>query len=421
MSEEITTFKKKKRKATWLWLVFLFLFTVGSSTYWSYWDAIHINPIQSFLPAKDHVPPPTVTEANVTVEYGDYVRAKDLIQVSGGWLTEPDKVYIPSVLGTDELEVEYADIAGEPYTAAVTVTVTDKTPPLMMCPGIIYADVGKEMDPIDYLFCGDNYDPNPKVTVVGSYSLEEVSQYTLQFNAQDISGNTSTKDFVLIVREPIEDNDEDDSTYPVADFIAKYKSEANTIGIDVSSWQGTIDWQQVKASGIDFAILRIGLQRGGYGGTNEIDTEFLANLEGAKAAGVKVGVYFYSFAKTPEEARQQAQWVAGQLDGESLDLPVAFDWENFNYFTGRGISFYQLNRTAEAFIDEMENLGYEAMLYGSASYLTRVWKVPDAKVWVAHYTEQTDYEGEYIMWQVSPIGEVPGIDGHCDLNILYKN
>ena len=420
MSEEITTYRKKKRKAVWVWLVMLFLFTVGSSTYWSYWDDIHINPTAVFLPQKDRVPPPTVTLNEVTIEYGDYLRASDLMSVTGGQLSDPEHIYIPSKLGTEEFEVEYTDIAGEVYTAAASVNVTDKTAPLMMCPGIIYADVGSETELTDYLFCGDNYDPNPKITVNGSYSFDEVTQYTLQFNASDINGNSSTKDFVLIVREPVEESEPDDSVYPVADFISKYKSDANTIGIDVSSWQGTIDWQQVKEAGIDFAMLRIGLQKGGFGGTNEIDTEFLANLEGAKAAGLKVGVYFYSFAKTPEEARQQARWCVEQLGDQTLELPIAFDWENFNYFTGRGISFYQLNRTAEAFIDEVENLGYEGMLYGSASYLTRVWKVPDAEVWIAHYTDQTDYEGEYFMWQVSPIGEVPGVDGHCDLNVLYK-
>ena len=109
-----------------------------------------------------------------------------------------------------------------------------------------------------------------------------------------------------------------------------------------------------------------------------------------------------------------------KLDGESLDLPVAFDWEDFGHFQSYGMNLTELNRLYDAFADELSKSGYSCMLYSSKVYLEKVWKDTDIRpVWLAHYTDKTDYEGPYMMWQTSCTGKINGIDTDVDMDILY--
>ena len=162
----------------------------------------------------------------------------------------------------------------------------------------------------------------------------------------------------------------------------------------------------------------------GYGPTsdNEIkeDKWFKNNIKEAKKVGIPVGIYLYSYAKTKEDAIEQVKWINNKLNGEKLELPIAFDWENWNSFNKYKVSFKKLNDIAKTFIEEANKYGYEGMLYSSAYYLNHIWKEYD-NTWVAYYTSNNDFSKPYIMWQLSSKGGVDGISGPVDIDILYEN
>ena len=149
-----------------------------------------------------------------------------------------------------------------------------------------------------------------------------------------------------------------------------------------------------------------------------MDKRFKENLKNAKNAGIKVGLYYYSYAKDSNEAINQAKWIIETLNGESLDLPIAFDWEDWSDFMSYKINFNDLNDIANAFLKEIEDNGYKAMNYGSATYNEKVWKTDNYPTWLAYYTSNNDFEEDYIMWQISSTGKVDGISGYVDLNII---
>ncbi len=200
--------------------------------------------------------------------------------------------------------------------------------------------------------------------------------------------------------------------------------EGNTIGIDVSKWQGTINWQTVKDAGIDFAIIRVGYRGYSTGAVVE-DTYFKQNIQGATQAGLKVGVYFFSQAITAEEAVIEASMAIQAVRGYNLALPIYFDSEySTSAKTGRADKLSQSHRTAvaKAFCETVENSGYQAGIYASASwfyYQLDYSQISQYDIWVAHYTAQTDFRYHYDIWQYTGSGSCAGVAGHVDLNIAY--
>lgn len=196
-------------------------------------------------------------------------------------------------------------------------------------------------------------------------------------------------------------------------------------GVDISSWQGEIDWQQVKDDGIDFAIIRIGMR--GYGvetGNVVDDSLFEANYAGAKAAGLKVGVYFFSQAIDTSEAIEEANFVKDMLKGKSLDLPVYFDWEHIDYDTARteGISGSTITDCAVAFCNEIELSGYDAGVYmysGIAYYDYELSRLTDFDFWCAAIGDYPFFYYAHNMWQYSFTGSVAGISTDCDMNMMF--
>ena len=184
-------------------------------------------------------------------------------------------------------------------------------------------------------------------------------------------------------------------------------------GIDVSQWQGDIDWNTVKT---DFAILRAG-----YGKiASQMDVKFERNYKGAKAAGIPVGAYWYSYAKSANEAREEAKVFMQFLKGKQFEYPVYFDVEESSTLSlGRD----KVSDIIIAFLDEMEKNGYFAGLYMSASPLaqfTTQYIKDRYAIWVAHYgVDKTSYTGQYGMWQYTSTGKVDGIKGNVDLNECY--
>ena len=192
--------------------------------------------------------------------------------------------------------------------------------------------------------------------------------------------------------------------------------KALTNGIDVSKHQGTaIDWAKVKASGVDFVIIRAGYGR--Y--ASQEDPQFDANYKGAKAAGLDVGVYWYSYATTNAEAEAEAAVCLQVIKGKKLDYPVYIDIEEKKQLAlGRSA----VSNLAEAFCKKLETAGYFAGVYMSASpattYLTAYVKTRFA-LWIADWAGDLSFTGSVGMWQYSESGKVDGIPGPVDLNRCY--
>lgn len=199
-------------------------------------------------------------------------------------------------------------------------------------------------------------------------------------------------------------------------------------GIDVSQWQGSIDWAKVKAAGIDFAILRVG---GRYLGKNNSgiydDTTFAQNIQGATAAGIDVGVYFFSTAVTANEAAEEADFVLSRIKGYSLKMPVVFDWEaNSSEYRNYGLDAYYLNACANTFTARVKAAGYTPMVYfnDSTGYFGYdLSRLSDCPHWLAEYHVTTanvpTFYYDFAIWQYSDKGAVDGISGNVDLDIQF--
>ena len=197
--------------------------------------------------------------------------------------------------------------------------------------------------------------------------------------------------------------------------------EAYEVGVDVSEHQGEIDWQAVAEAGIDFAVIRIG-GRLMQSGTIFEDKHFRANLEGAKAAGLKVGVYFFSQALNAQEGLEEAEFVLGLLDDVELDYPVVCDWEYLGGNTARtyGVEPAEITAGIDAFCARVEEAGYRGMLYFNAycGYIKMdLRELTDYDFWYAQYSDVPSYRYHFQMWQYSSSGQVDGIDSDVDLNL----
>ncbi len=351
---------------------------------------------------------------NLSFEYYETVNISDIIEVNEGELLNTFLIDTKE-LGQKEQIIQYKkeDIT---YETTIMYNVVDTTPPLLNVRSSYTIEVNSENDLIDSIMCADNYDKKPNCEFIGTFDKTKVGTYQVTYKMTDSSNNEVSSNITINVVDKIESSTYTSTPIDLQDIILTHKNENTRIGIDVSKWQETIDWQQVKDSGVEFAILRIG-----YGwGENKIDPMFEEYYEGAKEVGLDIGLYFYSYADSIKEAEEQADWINETLNKRDIQLPIAFDWEEWGNYNAYNFSITDLNNTALAFLDKIESYGYEGMNYGSANYLRTIWNIDEYKTWLAHYTAETNYEGDYYMWQLTSSGIVPGINGNTDINILYN-
>ena len=166
-------------------------------------------------------------------------------------------------------------------------------------------------------------------------------------------------------------------------------------------------------------MIRMGYQTD-YDGECKVDPYFIANITGAKEAGLPVGLYFYSYAKNVNQAKEQAEWVKENIKKYEIDLPIAFDWESWSSFNTTGMSFYTINKAANTFLDILKEAGYEGMLYSSKNYLEKIWYPTKYDIWLAQYNNKVTYEGEYSIWQMCDTGKIAGINEPVDIDIMYE-
>ncbi len=232
------------------------------------------------------------------------------------------------------------------------------------------------------------------------------------------------------------------STYTHQD---KLKNLPLTQGVDVSNHNirthdsndrpvYDIDWAKVKASGVKFAIVRIGCRGYASSGTLLEDSVYKKNIEGAYKAGLDVGVYFYSQALTKAEARAEANYVLKRIEAyrNMITLPVYYDYEFAGVSSGRldkawregTVNKKNLTTNSKAFCNVIKKAGFKAGIYASKAFFYENLNYTELEdkydIWVAHYSTKTDYKGDYTIWQFTAKGTINGINGYVDSNFMYK-
>lgn len=214
---------------------------------------------------------------------------------------------------------------------------------------------------------------------------------------------------------------------------SQYETDEITTGIDVSEFQGNIDWKAVADSGIDFAMIRVGY-RGMKNGEIKEDACAKYNLQEASKNGLKIGAYFFSTAVTEEDAKEEAEWTKNLLSGYPVTYPVAYNCEGFQNPSSRQfeLSVEERTKLADAFLKSIEEGSYTGMFYAAKNELddNNLWNADDLslnyRIWVAQYSDQTwpektksDYTGDHVMWQYTNQGKLDGIKGAVDFNVAY--
>ncbi len=353
-------------------------------------------------------------------EFLSDVKVSDFISDINGTIVD-DYVIDTTDIGKKKIEFEYINDDNIKVKYNYEINVVDNVAPLIWLNNSYTVNVGSDISLTDKILCGDDTDPNPTCEVIGEYNMNEAGTYPLVFKATDNSGNVTEKEFNLIVREPKSSGTSSGSVSTktlFSEVVDAHKTENTEIGLDISKWQGDVDFNALKEAGVEFVIIRVGTSSG-INGENLVDSKFEQNINGANKAGIPVGVYFYSYANSEDRAISDALWVLEQIKDYKVDLPIAFDWENWSFYNEFNLSFFGLSSMADSFVKTVRDAGYEGMLYSSKNYLEDIWFKGDYPVWLAHYTTKTNYEGDYEFWQLCNNGRVAGINGDVDINIRY--
>lgn len=335
----------------------------------------------------------------------------------------------PSLVPKEEEKKKDVKLIVSSVTKDIRVTVVDKYGKRIE--GVPFyidiEDVGeyKDLDMDGYLYIAGIKPGNYDVTLAenDNYQCAEkvnIDVYeTVQYDPlEDIKFSIVQEKDINVEEEDTRQNEvyKDDTENTK---IAK-KGDGVEVGIDVSAWQKDIDWEKVKAAGVEFAILRCGY-RGSKTGALVEDSYFYKNLTGAKEAGVQVGVYFFTQAITETEAVEEASMVLALIGDTELEYPIFIDTENTN---GRADDIDKGTRTAvcDAFCKTIEKAGRKAGIYASRSWFNNKLnddKLSDHYRWVAEYASTTAYKKRYEMWQYTSSGSIDGIKGRVDLDISY--
>ena len=317
-----------------------------------------------------------------------------------------------------DLRIQIVDVHGEPVTGEsffVSLDGSEQYKDLDQ-DGVIY---------IGHLAAGEYYVellPVDGYKVPGNPTRVRVKDKVEYVAIEDISLLIKTEEEIdaeaedTAVAEAVEDSDKTE--------IKKLQNTSGSthVGIDVSKWNGDIDWDKVRRAGVEFAIIRAGY-RGSVTGSLVEDPRFVANMKGAAASGVSVGVYFFTQAVNEVEAVEEASAVLRLVREYQLDYPIFIDTEGAGG-NGRadGLDVETRTLVCEAFCRTIENAGYRSGVYGSRNwYNTKLYteRLEDYCIWLAEYRSVPIYQGYYQMWQYTSKGKIDGIEGDVDMDISY--
>ena len=284
-----------------------------------------------------------------TIEVYEDVKVSDLISfINGELVTNP--IIDATTLGKHEVNFVYKNYDNIKINYSFEINVVDKTKPIVIG-RTINVDKGSNEDVSKMIFCGDNYDRNPKCYIKGEYDLKKTGTYNVKFIGEDSSNNKSTADVTIVVKEKSKGSESggiNTNSTNFDDIIEKYKNKDTKIGIDISHWQGDINYKKVKKAGVEFVYIRVG-RGNGVGAEYVLDDKFIEYIKGFNKVKVPVGVYFYSNANSKDDAEAEAKWVMKQIKKYNVDLEIVFDWENWNYFQEYNLNFHDLTEMYKAF------------------------------------------------------------------------
>ncbi len=359
---------------------------------------------------------------DLTLEFNDKKKVSDYIEKINGKILNDYEIK-STKLGNKKVTFSFINDQKIKLKYTYQIEVVDTKKPLIWLGNSYQVEKGSDINLAQKIMCGDNYDNHPNCFIEGEYDLNTEGNYQLTFKAIDQSGNEESKNFTLTVYEPKETQNNQEKQEPVytnfQDVLKKHKKDHVKIGIDVSKWQGDIDFKKLKQAGVEFVMIRVGGTLG-IEGEYFLDEKFVQNIKAANENNIKAGVYFYSYANSNKKAKEDAKWVMKQIKKYKIDLPVAFDWEEWSSFNEYHLSFFGLTSMADTFLKTIEKAGYDGLLYSSKSYLENVWLEENYPIWLAHYTENTNYKGNYKIWQLCDNGKVDGIDTMVDIDIMYE-
>lgn len=275
----------------------------------------------------------------------------------------------------------------------------------------------------------ENADENTKNTVDTESVKKRVEENYYELSGKKVLMNDSTFGeiwFPALENVPaFSRNKEDIKTRNGRKYYVENSKITSRIGVDVSIHQNDIDWNKVKESGIDFAMIRLGYR--GYGtGEALLDDNFKQNIEGAATAGIDTGVYFFSQAITVDEAIEEAQMVIDTLKDCDVTYPVVYDWEIIYDDNARtdNVPVDVLTDCCVAFCEAVKDAGYTPMVYQNKKttmFKLDLERLKNYDFWLAEYNSNPSYYYDFSMWQYTSTGSVPGIEGDVDLNISFKD
>lgn len=366
----------------------------------------------------DDPPESVVLDTLTTVEVYNEITVDRFITDTNTELHDGGTLLDTSDLGERSVKIRFG-YEGKTYEKELKYNVVDTTEPMVLNSGWSpYTLIDQPFDINSVIGYVDNYDRHPTVTYEGDVDTSEVGGYPITVTVRDSSGNSTSWDMSIFVTHEKPGYQDNNDRVSFSDFCAAHPYDNVSYGIDVSAWQTNVDYEAVKSDGCEFVIMRMGY----YYDHVVMDDYYRQNMDNATAAGLQVGVYFYTADNTEEGVREHARWIVEQLDGRQLDFPVAFDWEEWGTFQEYGMNIHDLNCLFDAFCDELEKNGYTGMLYSSKNFLNNFWTNKNNRpVWLAHFVDETDYTGDYSIWQGSAYGRINGIAGDVDMNIRYND
>ena len=363
------------------------------------------------------VSPDTVVEGKISAADSDTV-SEDNAQSISDDDADPVSANDAGIIASKEEETVSENESIEEPVKEEGVPEDTRAPFFLSFNGNPMIKTGDAFDIHKYIGYADDVDRHVDLEVAGEVDTSAEGSYPLTVTLRDDAGKTaSQKMTVKVVSEMPPGGGYAGAKEEFADFRSKYKAENTMVGIDISRWQETVDFEKVRDAGCEFVYMRIG---GRDEGELYTDRYYLNNIAGAKAAGLKVGIYWHAEESNAEEVKESVAYLLGVLGDNTLDFPIAYDWEDFLHFENYGMNIYDLNNNLDVFADEIRARGYEACLYNSKYYLETVWSsAAKHPLWLAHYVNSTNYQGQYFMWQHGCTGRIDGINGDVDLDVYY--
>lgn len=326
-------------------------------------------------------------------------------------------------IGEKKISFIYLNKNKKKRKAEIKLNIVDTIKPLVFGANYFKSYQGVKKDFTKNFLILDNYDREVKKVVENDIDFDKLGKYKLILKATDNSNNITIKEFTVEIVEKPKDNKETSKKIKrvgikYEDIYTEYKNNKTKIGIDISKWQGNVDFQKLKEANVEFVMIRLGYQTG-FGKELVLDKYYEQNIKLANKYGIKAGVYFYSYAKNTNDAKKQAEFIKKHIKNYKIDMPIAFDFEDWKNIELAKLSIYDINKNAKTFLDEIKKDGYQVLNYGSKYYLENIWDI-DYPTWLAHYTGKTNYSKDYKMWQLTENGLISGVQGFVDVNVLYK-